>query len=286
MNINERVLEIPIEEDLENTVGAILTSYLEMINNYFMELCSKITEYLDAIEQEERKVVEKPQQESKGLGLFKKSADQNQIGKDLPPHLAAACHNANYKPPVEYFKFVFSLEKLVQVCMSKVTNILDQIKDRKQLIKKIEIDRESILTNLATLLKVANQEIIEKINLHCHYILAKCLKKAKGMKQSEYSELNVMARNEIKGFIGPILKILAEQDDHTHNASRLLKTLAGNTIEAMLYHYSREDEKLTKKGLALPVLADDIIVYNELFQDIKCEKVNIIYQKFRQLNKY
>ncbi|CAI2386237.1 unnamed protein product [Moneuplotes crassus] len=274
LGISERVLDIPLEEDLEKTVKTIVNLYFELINNYFMELCSKITEYLDAIEQEQGMIPDKPAEEEKKL-IFFKSRHSDQL----------VSQKASYRPPVEYFKFVFSLEKLVQVCMGKVTKILQRISSRKELIKNIEVDRESILSNMATLIKVANQEIIEKINLHCHYILSKCLRKLKSAKKADIVEVNAIARDEVKSFIQPFFKILSDQDDHTHNATRLLQSLAGNTIETLLVYYKKPDLVVSKKPQSLSVFKEDIVAYNEIFQDINSEKVAIMYEKFKRLVK-
>mmetsp|Transcript_8314 Transcript_8314/g.7363 ORF Transcript_8314/g.7363 Transcript_8314/m.7363 type:complete len:154 (+) Transcript_8314:333-794(+) len=150
---------------------------------------------------------------------------------------------------------------------------------------------------MSTLIKVANQEIIEKINLHCHYILSKHLKKGNTTKKhADVSGFHMHARDEIKMFLGPFFKFLSETEDNMHNASRLLQTLAVNTIETLVAHYSKANKKgffnLKKlKNIAkgepttdnMSGLSEDVIVYNELFQDINSEQVRVMYQKFKQL---
>ena len=108
-------------EDKEKVIKTLVNSYLELLNNYFMEICSKITEYLDAIDQEQNNIPErKPEEEKKGF-FRSKTHDYSEAIENL---------KESYKPPVEYFKFIFALERLVQVQMGQISTILKQIQDK------------------------------------------------------------------------------------------------------------------------------------------------------------
>ena len=181
-----------------------------------------------------------------------------------------------YKPPSEYFKFIFAFERLVKILISQFDKILQRIPEKKALVSVIEVSRGGLLSNMGTMIKMANQEFIQKIHLHCHFILAKNFKKIDyGAKKGGDSYFNIVtsARDDFYSFINPFLKFLVINNDAMNNGTRLYHTIAGGALEALIAHFSKfiQNKKLDYR------FDDDIIGFNELFQDIQSEQVKIIF---------
>jgi len=266
----DRWLYIPIEQDVNIAVETLSLDYLEKLNGFFSEVCSKITDYLVAIDHDQQQLHEQIQSEKKHKVM---ESDSNNTIENI---------KASYRPPVEYFKFIFAFEDLVKVLVNQLSEVCAKVVEQKQLTSTIEMSRDTILNNMASVIKLANHEIVAKINLHCHYILSKHLKKSEyGLKKTnDINSLgNIGARDEINSFLTPFFRFLSENDDSEHNATRLLETLAANTTETLLAHY----KKLNKNKKGPLNLIEDAVYYNELFEDVHSDRVRILYEKLKMI---
>jgi hypothetical protein len=268
----ERSLSIPLEQDVTQVAKVLSLEYIDQLNSFFTEVCTKITDYIEAIDHEQIIQTQENTEEEKKAKKYK---IKNVESGEAIEHI-----KVSYKPPVEYFKFIFALEDLVKVLVGQLSKVLTKLKSHKDVTSAIEVNREGILSNMAAMIKVANQEILTKINTHCHYILLKHFKKSDyGLKKGSdaHSIGNIGAREELSGFLIPFFQFLEENLDPLNNAGRLIQTLSANTIETMIAHYG----KLKNNKRPEISLADDIIVYNELFEDAKSDQIKVMYEKLK-----
>ena len=86
-----------------------------------------MTEYLNAINSEQNKLEQhqEEQKESKKGKLLK-----NFVSRIMDKNI-----KDSYKPPVEYFNFIFALEKLVAILMKQLDIILKSINHNRELVK-------------------------------------------------------------------------------------------------------------------------------------------------------
>ena len=271
----ERWNEVPLEEDKFNVIKALTNNYIDKIGGYFSEIWLMLTDYLDAVNQEQSRIEEGMKDEEK--------KERNKM-KSKNVGIGEAIDSAKdwYKPPAEYFKFIFAFEKLVKILISQFDKILNKISENKALVSVIEVSRGGLLSNMGTMIKMSNQEFIAKIHLHCHFILAKNFKKIDyGAKKGgeAYSNVVKSARDDLYSFLSPFLKFLILSNDAMSNGIRLYHTIAGGAIEALIAHFSKfiQNKKLSYD------FSDDIIEFNELFQDIQSEQIKIIYDKFKYM---
>ena len=61
----ERWNEIPLDDDNFNVIKALSNNYIDKIGGYFSEICLMLTDYLDAVNQEQARIEEGMKDEEK-----------------------------------------------------------------------------------------------------------------------------------------------------------------------------------------------------------------------------